>query len=368
MAHNICFEAEVTGEKMMLNGFPDNFRMGDDDVLNEFRQKQANFDLEEKRNEINNSRSLFIGALAGLAMAAVVGWFVLAPQYQSGEEEEVPVIRRPQEEVKIPPVEPGSVEISNQEKTVYDIIERKPENPEEAIDVSSENLKLLREESEMVDVETLMRYIRIFSDLSSQIRSSTQKRVLVEIALIKLCRPAMETNLDSVLDRLRVLEQRMDERPVQQVFVQPGATGNAGSTGIGSYGSAEAMAAAPEKAAPEDLQKIVASWKVIVGQTSGIFKQMLQKSIPKYNGQTGEPVLYIEFQDFLGKTYVDNPEAEEELKNIILAQTGKSVELKMVVAKEHNHTNLAQVTVDQALRENIHMDVVVEEDPDDAEE
>lgn len=117
---------------MMLNGFPDNFRMGDDDVLNEFRQKQANFDLEEKRNEINNSRSLFIGALAGLAMAAVVGWFVLAPQYQSGEEEEVPVIRRPQEEVKIPPVEPGSVEISNQEKTVYDIIERKPENQEEA--------------------------------------------------------------------------------------------------------------------------------------------------------------------------------------------------------------------------------------------
>ena len=169
-------------------------------------------------------------------------------------------------------------------------------------------------------------------------------------------------------DSLELLEQRMDERPVQQVFVQPGATGNAGSTGIGSYGSAEAMAAAPEKAAPEDLQKIVASWKVIVGQTSGIFKQMLQKSIPKYNGQTGEPVLYIEFQDFLGKTYVDNPEAEEELKNIILAQTGKSVELKMVVAKEHNHTNLAKVTVDQALRENIHMDVVVEEDPDDAEE
>ena len=48
------------------------------------------------------------------------------------------------------------------------------ENPEEAIDVSSENLKLLREESEMVAVVTLIRYIRIFSDLSSYIRSSTQ--------------------------------------------------------------------------------------------------------------------------------------------------------------------------------------------------
>ena len=36
------------------------------------------------------------------------------------------------------------------------------DNPEEAVDVSSENLKLLREESGMTDVETLMRYIRIF--------------------------------------------------------------------------------------------------------------------------------------------------------------------------------------------------------------
>ena len=35
----------------------------------------------------------------------------------------------------------------------------------------------------------------------------------MEIALIKLCRPAMETNLDSVLDRIRVLEQKIEERP-----------------------------------------------------------------------------------------------------------------------------------------------------------
>ena len=94
---------------------------------------------------------------------------------------------------------------------------------------------------------------------------------------------------------------------------------------------------------------------------------MLQKAVPKYNGETGEPVLYVEFQDFLGKTYVDNPEAERELKDIILAQTGKEVELKMVVAKEHHHTNLTQVTVDQAIRENIHMDVVIEDDPEDGE-
>ena len=235
------------------------------------------------------------------------------------------------------------------------------ENPEEAIDVSSDNMKLLKEESTMLDVETLMRYIRIFSDLSNQIRYATQKRVLVEIALIKLCRPAMETNLDSVLDRLRVLEQRMDERPVQQVIVQQGSGKMPAETGAVQKPAGNK---APAKAAPEDLQKIVAGWRVITGQTTGMFKQMLQKSVPKYNSETGEPVLYVEFQDFLGQSYVDNPEAKKELQDIITAQTGKTVEIQMLVADKHQHTNLANITVDQAIKNNIHMDVVIEEDPD----
>ena len=238
------------------------------------------------------------------------------------------------------------------------------ENPEEAIDVSSENLKLLKEESEMTDVETLMRYIRIFSDLSNQIRFASQKRVLVEIALIKLCRPAMETNLDSVLDRLRVLEKQMEERPVQQVIVREGAGATVDPSAAAS-GASPVQQPKPQKAAPEDLQKIVAGWRAIVGQTTGLFKQSLQRAVPKYNGETGDPILYVEFQDFLGMNYVDNPEAQKELKDIIAARTGKSVEIHMLVANKHQHTNLAQITVDDALRENIHMDIVVEEDPDD---
>ena len=215
----------------------------------------------------------------------------------------------------------------------------------------------------MVGGRELSQFVRDFtwSDLSIQIRHATQKRVLVEIALIKLCRPAMETNLDSVLDRLRVLEQRMDERPVQQVIVQQGSGKMPAETGAVQEPAGNK---APAKAAPEDLQKIVAGWRVITGQTTGMFKQMLQKSVPKYNSETGEPVLYVEFQDFLGQSYVDNPEAKKELQDIITAQTGKTVEIQMLVVDKHQHTNLANITVDQAIKNNIHMDVVIEEDPD----
>ena len=72
----------------------------------------------------------------------------------------------------------------------------------------------------MIRIATHLRYIRVFSELSNQLRYSTQKRVMVEIGLIKLCKPAMETGMDSVLDRIRILEEKMEKGiPVMTVLL-----------------------------------------------------------------------------------------------------------------------------------------------------
>lgn len=79
------------------------------------------------------------------------------------------------------------------------------------LDVSAENLESMKQIAERVDMNALMRYIRVFSELSNQIRFSTQKRVTLELAVIKLTTPQMEMDLESVLDRLRVLENKVEE-------------------------------------------------------------------------------------------------------------------------------------------------------------
>lgn len=63
---------------------------------------------------------------------------------------------------------------------------------EDLLDMSSDNRKLLEEDAERTDSETLMRYIRVFSELSNQLRYASQKRVLTELAFIKLTKPQME--------------------------------------------------------------------------------------------------------------------------------------------------------------------------------
>jgi hypothetical protein len=54
----------------------------------------------------------------------VVGWIVLAPRYEEGSVPEIPVVRRPQTAIKVQPAEPGGMEILNQDKSVYDIVEK----------------------------------------------------------------------------------------------------------------------------------------------------------------------------------------------------------------------------------------------------
>ena len=239
------------------------------------------------------------------------------------------------------------------------------EGEEEALDVSAEQYRILQEESKMVDDETLMRYIRILSELSSQLRYAVQKRVLVEVALVKLCRPQMETNLDSVLDRLRILEEKMEQGiPVQAVqAAAPGQIPAQAAETQGIYPSGEAAPAVkPTKAAPEDLQKIRAQWKAIVGQTSGMFRQFLQKSVPKYNGETGDARLFVEFQDSLGAMYVDRPEAAQELQQIIEQTTGKTVEIEMILADQKKNSALSEISVDSLLEETVHMPIDYEDD------
>ncbi len=79
------------------------------------------------------------------------------------------------------------------------------------IDIAADSLESMKVIADKVNFESLTRYIRVFSELSSEIRYSTQKRVVLELAIIKLTTPQMEVNTDSILERLRVLEKKVEE-------------------------------------------------------------------------------------------------------------------------------------------------------------
>lgn len=115
----------------MFKEFSENEK--DDDYLSEFKQKIANQqreDMEERRQELQRSRNGFIGTLAGIVLAGIVSWILLMPHFSGTDSGDIPVIRRPITPAKIQPSEPGGMEILNQDKSVYDLVEKKENAPE----------------------------------------------------------------------------------------------------------------------------------------------------------------------------------------------------------------------------------------------
>lgn len=279
---------------------------------------------------------------------------------------------------------------------------------EDVLDVSTENLAQLREEAGLIRSDTLMRFIRIFSELANNIRYATNKRVLLELALIKLCKPESQRDELSYIERIRKLERRMEELLSGRFVIAgaPQAGGYAGGAGYanGSYagatgdysamsdeafaagfgvngsgyggegtaenggyggqGSSSGMMQYP-KAAPEDLQKVRSMWKSIIGDTSGMFRVVLSAAEPKFNVQDASDMkLYVVFADFLAERYIDNKDRKAELEQIIADRTGKQVEVKFVLAADEGiqKGSLSAIEIDERIHEFIHTDIEIEEE------
>ena len=151
------------------------------------------------------------------------------------------------------------------------LIVKTTEDVEDVLDVSTDNKNRLMEEAEMTDAESIIRFIRIFSELSGTIRYAGQKRIMIEIALIKLCKPQMEIQTDSLLDRIRALEERMEKGvPVMAATVSSdGGTVQAGTI------SAPVKKELP-KALPEEIKEVVGKWPAIVATAENLLKNQLK--------------------------------------------------------------------------------------------
>ena len=232
------------------------------------------------------------------------------------------------------------------------------EGMEDVIDMSSDNLSRLSQEADMVEVDAVIRYIRELSELSGRLRYATQKRILIEIALIRLCRPQMESDTESLLDRVRALEQRIDGIMEEGIVVQaaPGAGNVAAGNTVGGNADAAGPQKRPElpKAIPEDVKKIVENWPGLVGQTAMPMKLYLKKARLSLGGDNR---LMIVLEDGLASDYFLKQEGNrEELEKLLSEFAQKNIEVNFQVSRgdrdfEENHVDLAKI---------IHMDIEME--------
>lgn len=232
---------------------------------------------------------------------------------------------------------------------------------EDVIDISTENLLRLKEEAQMAENDVIMRYIRVLSELSGQIRYASQKRILVELTLIKLCRPAMETDAQSLLDRVRQLEEKMEKGiPVlaasDRGAFEPGAGTAGGESGLGANtrGEGAVIPANLPKAVPEDVKAAVGKWPAIVGEAAMPMKAYLKTAFPSLSGDGN---LLVVVSDGLPFDYFRDSQHREELERIIAGFTGKEMKVEVQCARPGQNSEDIYPDLTKLVSQVINMEV-----------
>lgn len=255
---------------------------------------------------------------------------------------------------------------------------------DQKLDMSAENLERLRQLAAQIDTDALIRYINIFSDTSANIKYAVQKRIVLELAVIKLCKPEMETDYSALLDRVRVLEQKLESGAAGSVIagnngvgssVSAGVTASAGAIvqGAGAVsqelldqictrlkqegmqiGNAPAMGEADIEAAskklseqlkkelPEanynELREFVEQWDIIMDGYQNITKKFLEKARININeAKDGLYLAYVQNEDNKQAiAYFEGKERMAALREHIEKATGRQVKIELKVVSKNS--------------------------------
>ena len=243
------------------------------------------------------------------------------------------------------------------------LIAKTTDEPGDMLDMSEENLAVLKEEAAGVDTETLMRYIRIFSELSGQMRYASQKRILVEIAFIKLTTPSMEQNLDSILQRITLLEQKMQEMPdnLQKLASLAPAAGQAASSKTAVVETPpEPKTVSLPPAQYEDLMLMRKEWGRIASLSQLVGS--IRLSLPKTSVEpAGEGCLCIVCTDENTFGIINREPELKNLQEVVQEKYKKTLQFKVRLESSAVPQRTVYVS-DEDLKNAIHTDVIVEED------
>ena len=261
------------------------------------------------------------------------------------------------------------------------------------LDMSREDQDRLREDAAVISEETAMRWIRVLSETMNQMRYSTSKRVLLEITLIKLTRPAMENNMDSVVQRLEALEDGsssggakhptgdVDERALLAALTPEllakalaaagmmpvaGAVGGNAGFGASSFGEGPMTSAAPATREPQtvvlppaqlnELRLLQKDWREIIGAVGATAKTTLAgvKLEPMDEGQ-----LMLIFHDQQDHFMGSRPSILQSVEDYIAAAYQIQVHIQAKLVAQNEYTRKRYVT-EEELKQKFNVDIIME--------
>lgn len=220
------------------------------------------------------------------------------------------------------------------------LLAKSMDKAEDLLEMSSENFEALKELAVKIDDHILMRYIRILSDLSNEMKFSSQKRILLEVAVIRMCRPEMEEDLDSLIERIDDLEKQVEEGVVFTP-AEPGSEAGAKADRPKAQKSVKKQMI-PD-ATPEEVRRLAGKWKGMVSRiTDGFLKTIMTALFPTVSPD-GKLELVADSTDqenggSIAASWLFDDEMKEEHRKIIQTLINDAADAQVEIVYEVNNS------------------------------
>ncbi len=234
-------------------------------------------------------------------------------------------------------------------------------NAQATVDVTTENLPRLIEAGADCEDEKLISFINIMQETAGKIKYASTKRIVLEVAIIKLCTPQMRQDDSALRERLADLESKLEqgnaggERVVYVTADQlpEGAVVQGAATAPQqmNYGSAPMVAQATNSPVSDpdleqeiiknikerykeaellELKQICAAWRLVKNEVIKPVREFLDKaSVVPSNTASGTIDLFVEDKpdNDLAIGYFDKRENLDDLEDKIAVVTERKVHL-----------------------------------------
>ncbi len=223
---------------------------------------------------------------------------------------------------------------------------------QDILGVSAEDFADIREQAERVDTSFLMHAINMLSELSATLRVTTQKRVMTEVCMIRLCHPEMGEDIESLEERVRHLEQRLEgvsaaelslprQTAAQNVMAQAArAATQAPQTDAKTTDETALAAEAPkqEKAvqpqeASDGAALVEREWGRILSGIRGMEKNMLEEAKVSADDASHIRLSYAKTAEFT-YNYVVQFHLADKLTALVKKKYGVEVGFRVVLADQ----------------------------------
>lgn len=138
--------------------------------MDDFQQRsieQSMQSISDRQEAIRHAKHGYIGMLLGILTGGVVSWLFFGAHGDANTERTIPVIRRPLMAAKVQPNEPGGMEIDNQDREIYHIVDNIPTKTEEVKIIPAPEVPQIIVENTIAAPENMENLVESISEESS---------------------------------------------------------------------------------------------------------------------------------------------------------------------------------------------------------